>query len=207
MANIWYGLIRCLNDLIYALKGTNMLKKFIISFFLLIIFLVSSPFIYAGSYHVGPGDVIEVSVWRDENLSRELVITPDGILSFPLIGDVNVANMSVAEIRNIITKRLAEYVPDASVAVMVKQINSLKAYVIGQVKNPGVFPITLETRVMQVLAMAKGLTPFASERDIHILRYKNNSVEKIDFDYKEVLKGNNLAQDILLKRGDVIVVP
>ena len=90
---------------------------------------------------------------------------------------------------------------------MVKQINSLKAYVIGQVKNPGVFPITLETRVMQVLAMAQGLTPFAAERDIHILRYKDNNTQKIGFDYKEVLKGNNLEQDILLKRGDVIVVP
>ena len=110
----------------------------------------------------------------------------------PLIGDVNVDNMSVAEIRNVITKKLTEYIPDASVAVMVKQINSLKAYVIGQVNNPGVFDITLETRVMQVLAMAQGLTPFAAERDIHILRYKKKTVQKIGFDYKEVLKGNNL---------------
>jgi polysaccharide export outer membrane protein len=79
--------------------------------------------------------------------------------------------------------------------------------VIGQVNNPGVFDITLETRVMQVLAMARGLTPFAAERDIHILRYRKDTVEKIGFDYKEVLKGNNLNQDILIKRGDVIVVP
>lgn len=184
-----------------------MLKIYSLFFFISMTILAYSPSIYAESFYVGPGDVLEVSVWRDENLSRELVITPDGILSFPLIGDVDVANMSVSEIRMVISKKLAEYVPDASVAVMVKQINSLKAYVIGQVKNPGVFPITLETRVMQVLAMAQGLTPFASERDIHILRYKKGGTEKIRFDYKAVLKGNNLEQDIRLKRGDVIVVP
>jgi polysaccharide export outer membrane protein len=161
----------------------------------------------AEPFYVGPGDVLEVSVWRDENLSRELIVTPDGILSFPLIGDVKVANMSVAEIRDIITKRLSEFIPDASVAVIVKEIHSLKVYVIGQVKNPGAFPINQETRVMQVLAMAQGLTPFAAERDIHILRYSDKGTQKIGFDYKEVLKGNNLEQDIVLKRGDVIVVP
>ena len=91
--------------------------------------------------------------------------------------------------------------------VMLKNINSLNAYVIGQVKNPGAFAITMETRVMHLLAMAKGLTPFAAERDIHILRNKNGKVEKIPFDYKQVLKGENLEQDVLLQRGDILVVP
>ena len=184
-----------------------MLKKhtlFVSVFFAIMVF---SSSIHAESFYVGPGDVLEISVWKDENLSRELVITPDSILSYPLIGDVNVTNMSVAEIRMVLTKKLSEYIPDASVAVIVKQINSLKAYVIGQVKNPGVFAITQETRVMQALAMAQGLTPFAAERDIHILRYEGKTIRKIGFDYKEVLKGNNLEQDIVLKRGDVIVVP
>ena len=175
--------------------------------FVLVAALTIGSVVHAEPYYIGPGDVIEISVWKDENLSREIVITPDSILSFPLIGDVNVASMSVAEIRRVISQKLAEYVPDASVAVIVKQINSLKAYVIGQVKNPGVFAITQETRVMQALAMAQGLTPFAAERDIHILRYEGKTIKKIGFDYKEVLKGNNLEQDILLKRGDVIVVP
>lgn len=180
-------------------------KEYFIFSLALIISL--SNITYAQSYKIGPGDILEISVWRDENLSRELVVTPDSILSFPLIGDVNIKGMSVANIRNLITSKLNEYVPDASVAVMVKQINSLNVYVIGQVKNPGVFPISLETRVMQVLSMAKGLTPFASEKDIHVLRYNENSVEKIGFNYKSVVKGENLEQDIILKRGDVIVVP
>ncbi len=184
-----------------------MRRNVFIAFSTIIFILAGSIAAYAQSFHVGPGDVLEISVWRDENLSRELVVTPDSILSFPLIGDVYVADMSVADIRKVVTKKLAEYVPDASVSVILKEINSLMVYVIGQVKNPGVFPITLETRVMQVLAMAKGLTAFASERDIHILRYTGNSSQKIGFDYKEVLKGNNLDQDIVLKRGDVIIVP
>ena len=187
-------------------EGTMCKKLFFVIATIFIILTVSDG-LYAESFHVGPGDVLEVSVWRDENLSRELVITPDGILSYPLIGDVDVNNLSVSEIRTIITKLLSEYISDASVAVMVKEINSLKAYVIGQVNNPGVFDITLETRVMQVLAMARGVTPFAAERDIHILRYKNNTATKIGFDYKQVLKGSNLKQDILIKSGDVIVVP
>lgn len=184
-----------------------MYARFLIIPAMLMVILAGYSDLYAESFHVGPGDILEISVWRDENLSRELVVTPDGMLSFPLIGDVNVNSMTVDEIRRVVTKKLAVFIPDASVAVIVKQINSLKTYVIGQVKNPGVFAITLDTRVMQALAMAQGLTPFAAERDIHILRYKNSKIEKINFDYKEVLKGNNLDQDILLERGDVIVVP
>jgi polysaccharide export outer membrane protein len=184
-----------------------MLKRISMLFFLIMVFLAFISSVHAESYHVGPGDVLEISVWRDEALSRELIVPPDGVLSFPLIGDVNVDSMSVPEIREVIKKKLAEYIPDASVAVILKKINSLKVYVIGQVKNPGEFPITLEARVMQVLAQAKGLTPFAAERDIHILRYQGDKTQKIGFDYKEMLKGNNLEQDIVLQRGDVIVVP
>ena len=111
--------------------------------------------VQAESYHVGPGDVIEISVWRDENLSRQLVITPDSILSYPLIGDVNVADMSVAEIRAVITKKLADYVPDASVAVMVKEIKSLKTYVIGRVLILTVsgIPIRLQTTAQNCIIL------------------------------------------------------
>lgn len=182
-------------------------KVNIIVFISLVTILISGNIVLAESYKVGPGDVLEVTVWRDENLSRELVVTPDSTISYPLIGDVYVGNLSVGEIRNVVTQKLAEYVPDASVTVILKQINSLKVYVIGQVKNPGDFPINQDTRVMQVLSMAKGLTPFAAERDIHILRYSDKGTQKIGFDYKEVIKGQNLNQDIRLKRGDVIVVP
>ena len=187
-----------------------MLKKISLCFVLMIILV---PSIQAQAqaqvmaYSVGPGDVLEISVWRDETLSRELVVPPDGMLSFPLIEDVLVTGMTVAQVREVIRKKLVEYVPDASVTVILKNINSLRAYVIGQVKNPGTFAITMETRVMHLLSMAQGLTPFASERDIHILRHTNNTIEKIPFNYRDVLRGSNLGQNVLIMRGDVVVVP
>uniref|UniRef100_UPI0035694B42 polysaccharide biosynthesis/export family protein n=1 Tax=Desulfosarcina sp. TaxID=2027861 RepID=UPI0035694B42 len=133
-----------------------MLKRHKRFCFVILVALAIGSVVHAQPYYIGPGDVLEISVWRDDTLSRELIVPPDGILSFPLVGDVNVASMSVPEIRVAIKKKLSEYVPDASVAVILKQINSLNAFVIGQVKNPGTFAITMETRVMHLLSMAQG---------------------------------------------------
>jgi len=159
------------------------------------------------SYLIGPGDLIEISVWKDEALSRQLTVPPDGVISFPLIGDLDVTQMTVSSLREAITKRLSAYVPDATVTVMILKMDSLKAFVIGKVNRPGEFPITLETSVMQILSMAGGLNPYASESKIHVLRRKSKETVKIPFDYKEVLKGENLGQNIVLERGDVVVVP
>lgn len=173
----------------------------------LVLLGVSSVYAIDDVYHVGPGDVVEISVWKDDSLSRTLVIPPDGMLSFPLIGDINVSNLTVTDIRQMVTKRISEFVPDATVTVMLSEINSLRAYVIGKVNSPGVYQIGMDTSVMQVLAMAGGLNAFASEGSIHVLRRENQKTVKIPFDYREVLKGKNLEQNITLKRGDVVVVP
>ena len=159
------------------------------------------------SYHIGPGDTLEISVWKDESLSRLLAVPPDGIISFPLIGDINVNNMTVRALREIVTKKLSEYVPDVTVTVMLAEIKSLKAYVIGKVNNPGVFDVNMNTSVMQLLSMAGGLNPFASASNIFVLRQQNKSSVKIPFNYKQVAGGKNLEQNILIRRGDVIVVP
>ena len=158
-------------------------------------------------YHIGPGDVIEISVWKDPDLSRNLVVPPDGNISFPLIGSINVTRLAVPELRKIVTQRLSEFIPDVTVTVMLIQINSLKAYVIGKVNSPGEFPINLDTTIMQILAQAGGLTPFASDGNIKILRQKDNQIINIPFDYGEIEKGKNLEQNIILQSGDVIVVP
>ncbi len=159
------------------------------------------------NYKIGPGDVIEISVWRDESLIRKLAVPPDGIISFPLIGDINIHGMTVADVRNIITEKLNAYIQDAVVTVMLLEINSMNAYVIGKANRPGAYPILMDTTVMQMLSMAGGLNPFASEKNIHILRKQNDTTIKIPFNYSEVLKGSNLEQNIILRRGDVIVVP
>jgi polysaccharide export outer membrane protein len=158
-------------------------------------------------FHMGPGDVLEISVWKDESLSRQVVVPPDGVISFPLIGDINVSNQTVGNLRETVRKRLTDYVPDATVTVMLTQINSLKGYVIGKVNRPGQFPIDLDTNVMQILSMAGGLNPYASPKNILILRQQGDSLQKIPFNYNQVEKGENLEQNIILKRGDVVVVP
>ena len=158
-------------------------------------------------YTIGPGDTLEISVWRDESLSRELIVPPDGVISFPLIGDVRVIGMTVSDLRQTVTKKIGDYVPDATVTVIINKFESLRAFVIGKVNNPGLYPITLETNVMQVLSMAGGLNPYASENSIHILRRIKGKSVKIPFSYSQVLKGRNLDQNISLQRGDVVVVP
>ena len=158
-------------------------------------------------YRISPGDVLEISVWKDPDLSRQVVIPPDGIISFPLIESINITNLTVADLKKIITRRLSDFIPDATVTVMLLEINSLKAFVIGKVNKPGEFEIGMDTNVMQILAKAGGLNPFASRGNINILRQENNMTVKIPFDYGDVEKGKNLEQNIILQSGDVVVVP
>ena len=179
----------------------------IISFCLILTATHTSAPAAEKAYHIGPGDVLEISVWKDPNLSRKVVVPPDGVIAFPLIEAIRVTNLTVADLKKIVTQKLAEYVPEATVTVMLTEINSLRAYVIGKVNRPGEFPITLETNVMQILAQAGGLTPFASGGNIKVLRRENNQITNIPFDYGEVEKGKHLEQNIILQPGDVIVVP
>jgi polysaccharide export outer membrane protein len=185
------------------------MKNGVAILFICLAFLIFCPVGLAAEkvYHIGAGDVIEISVWKDPELSRNLVVPPDGIISFPLIGSINVTQLIVPELRKIVTQKLSEFIPDATVTVMLIEINSLKAFVIGKVNKPGEFPIDLETNVLQILAKAEGLNPFASKGNIKILRQQDNKIIKIPFDYGEVEKGKNLEQNIILKAGDVVVVP
>jgi polysaccharide export outer membrane protein len=174
---------------------------------LILIVLNSGALAAEKPYHIGPGDVLEISVWKDPELTKQLVVPPDGVISFPLIENINVTNLTVADLKQFIAQKLSEFIPDATVTVMLLEVNSLKAYVIGKVNSPGEFDIDLKTNVMQILSKAGGLTPFASDGNINILRQQKNKIVKIPFDYGDVEKGKNLEQNILLLPGDVIVVP
>ena len=185
-----------------------MKKKFFFGSVFLLLVIANSVIMAAEStYQIGPGDVLEISVWKDDSLSRELVVPPDGVISFPLIGDLNVKYLTVTDVRKAVTKKLSEYVPDATVSVILVNLNSLKAYVIGKVLKPGQYGITMETSVMQILSMAGGINPFADGKKILILRKINNKTVKIPFNHDQVMKGENLQQNILIQRGDVVVVP
>lgn len=161
---------------------------------------------YSG-FKLGPGDEIHVAVWNDENLSRDLVVRPDGMVSFPLIGELAASGRTVEELRAEVKERITEYVPDSPVTVILTKLESTAVYVVGKVDSPGRFVLGGPTRVMQAIAMAGGLTAYADEESILVLRESGGRMEAIPFDYAELAAGRNLEGDIVLRPGDTIVVP
>jgi polysaccharide export outer membrane protein len=158
-------------------------------------------------YLIGPEDVLEISVWKEEGLEREVLVRPDGKLSFPLAGDVQAAGRTPEKVQAEITERIKRYIPDPVVTVTVKTIGGNKIYVIGEVKNPGSYVIGRYVDVIQALTLAGGLTPFASENSIKVLRREGTKEIVVSFEYAEVKKGRRLEQNIFLRGGDVVVVP
>jgi polysaccharide biosynthesis/export protein len=158
-------------------------------------------------YTVGPGDVLDISVWKDEALTKSLVVLPDGKISFPLIGEFSVGGKTVSQIKGEIEAKIIRYVPNVVLSVDVRQINSMVVYVIGKVNNPGRFVMNGNLNVLQALASAGGLNPFAKKDKIKIFHQDGERTVIHPFDYEEVAAGANLGQNISLKRGDVIVVP
>lgn len=158
-------------------------------------------------YRVNAGDRLEISVWREENLQREVLVQPDGRFSFPLAGQIMAEGRTVAQIRDELESRLSAYIPDLVSTVTVVDVNGNRIFVIGQVNAPGSFVMNPSLDVMQALAMAGGTTPFAALKDIRILRRENGVQEALEFDYTEVADGDSLEQNVLLQSGDVVVVP
>ena len=158
-------------------------------------------------YIIGPGDTLDISLWRDDALTKQVVVLTDGKISFPLIGEVAAAGRTVAAVKEDMVERLKEYVPEPVLTVEVKQVNSMIIYVTGRVNNPGRYPVNTRVTVLQALAIAGGLNPFAKRSKIKVFRQESGKTVTYPFDYDEVTDGENLAQNIILKRGDVIVVP
>jgi len=159
------------------------------------------------AYKIQPGDVLEVSVWREESLLKQVLVRPDGGMSFPLVGDTQAAGKSVDELRSEISEHLSKYIPDPVVTVSVQQLNGNKVYVIGKVARPGEFVANRYVDVMQALSVAGGMTPYAAVNKIKILRRENGELTSIPFRYGDIEKGRNLEQNIILQSGDVVVVP
>jgi polysaccharide export outer membrane protein len=158
-------------------------------------------------YMLGPEDVLIISVWRDEQLTREVVVRPDGFVSFPLVGDVQAASRTVEEVRTDIVKRLTKFIPNPQVSVTLTKVLSYRIYVLGRVNKPGEFMVGHTADVLQALTLAGGLTPFAAENDIRIMRRVNGEQQVFPFRYGEAKKGKGLEQNIMLQRGDVVMVP
>jgi polysaccharide export outer membrane protein len=165
----------------------------------------SSPM---SDYIIGPGDVLNIAVWKDEALTRQCVVLPDGKIAFPLIGEIKASGRTVTDLSKELSQKLGRFVPGVDLSVAVHQVNSLIIYVIGRVNSPGRFVLNTDVNVMQALAMAGGLNPFAKRGDIKIFREADGGDTKaFTFDYDAVSSGSDIKGNIRLKRGDVIVVP
>jgi polysaccharide biosynthesis/export protein len=178
----------------------------------LIILLLSCSLANAASaslpvYKVGPGDVLNISVWKEDGLQQEVLIRPDGGMSFPLAGDIQAGGKSVAELQKILTSKIKKYIPDPVVTVAIRQIQNNKIFVVGKVNRPGEYVGTSYIDVLQALAMAGGLNAYASSNNIKILRRVKAGIKSMPFEYDEVAGGYKLKQNIILQSGDVVVVP
>ena len=159
-------------------------------------------------YTLNPGDVLQISVWNEEALQQEVMVLPDGTISFPLVGNLKVASKTPAQVQDQIKKKLSRVIPDPEINVSVISVAGNNIFIIGKVNQPGQMPLFRPTDVMQALSLAGGFTPYAETDEIRIIRRDNKGRQQIiKFDYQLLTKGKALETNILLKSGDTIVVP
>ncbi len=156
---------------------------------------------------LGPEDVIGVLFWREQDISGDVTVRPDGIITVPLLGEMKAAGVRPDTLRQQIQEAAAKYLTDANVAVVVRQINSRKVFITGQVATPGAYPLTGPRTVMQLIALAGGLVEYADAENITIMREAQQKTQSFKFNYKDVSKGKKLEQNIALLPGDTVVVP
>lgn len=172
----------------------------------MIFVLIATPVFSQEPYIIGAGDVLEISVWKNQDLTRQVIVLPDDTIRFPLIGELKVGGQSLAWLDKTLKMKLEKFIPDPDLSVALTRINSMFIYVIGKVNKPGQFPITDNVDVLQALAVAGGLNPFAKEKEIKIFRKQGKDTLIFKFNYDAVSKGENLEQNITLNRNDIIVV-
>ena len=160
----------------------------------------------ASDYVIGSEDTLHVSVWKEPDLTATLPVRPDGKISLPLLNDVQASGLTPMQLASDLTTRLKKYVAEPQVTVVVTQMNSQKVFLLGEVLHTGAVPLTPNMTVLQVLSTA-GFSQFANTKGIYVLRMESGKQEKLPFNYKAVVKGEHMEQNILLKPGDTVVVP
>jgi polysaccharide biosynthesis/export protein len=178
----------------------------------------AEPFIYeqdhqvVGEFLLGPEDVLEITVWKNQDLSRTTVIRPDGLISMPIIGDVQAAGLSANALAKRIAESLAPFVANPAVSVSVKEINSYSIFVLGEVSKPGKYHLKSYTTLLQAISMAGGFTEFAKKNKLQVIRNSSNGDGRlheirIPVRYKDVVAGTGGPGNLLLRSGDTVVVP
>ncbi len=157
-------------------------------------------------YLIGAEDLLDIQVWKNPELSRLVPVRPDGKVSLPLVNDIQAAGLTPSELRQKVTEKLQDYVPNPEVAVMVREVHSVKVAVVGAVKLPGRYEIKTPATVLEMLAMAQGLTEFADKNHITVMRQNGTSTQRIPFNYRKVAEGSD-QDNFFVKPGDIIVVP
>jgi polysaccharide export outer membrane protein len=158
-------------------------------------------------YVIGADDVLSIVFWKDKEMSADAQVRPDGRIALPLINEVQAAGLTPEQLREKITEESKKYIEDASVTVVVREINSRKVFITGEINKPGTYPLTSPTTVMQLIAMGGGLREYADSKKIVIMRTENGKQKRLPFNYKDIIDGKNLQQNVELKPGDTVVVP
>jgi polysaccharide export outer membrane protein len=158
-----------------------------------------------GDYKIGPEDVLDISVWKNQELSRTVPVRPDGKVSMPLVNDIQAAGLTPSRLRQELTRRLSEFVPSPEVAVIVREVHSAKVSVVGAVRSPGRYEVRSPATVLELIALAQGFTDFASRERIVVLR-QNGTPARITFNYRKIADGTD-QDNFFVQAGDIIVVP
>ena len=202
------------NDVLESRYLMTYLKPQILCLFFSLFFVLGMVFSVSANdgsnvreYRIGAEDVLDISVWKEKELQRQVIVRPDGGISFPFAGNVKAAGRTPMLLQEVLTSRIQKFIPDAMVTVAVTKLAGLRIYVIGKVKKSGQFVIGRYVDVLQALTLAGGLDPYASPKDIIILRRSGEKEVVFPFNYSAVKEGEKLEQNILLESGDVVVVP
>ncbi len=163
--------------------------------------------IVSSSYVIGPEDVLSIHVWREDALSRTVPVRMDGKITLPLVDDIQAAGQTPQQLKEILTEKLKKFIDNPNVSVMVMEANSFKVYVSGQVRTPGVVLLRRETTIMQLIPMVGGFTEWADQKKIVVVRNESGKEKRITVNYKKISKGEALETNVVLKAGDIIIVP
>lgn len=158
-------------------------------------------------YIIGAEDVLYIHIWKEEALSKTVPVRIDGKISLPLVDEIQAAGLTPLQLRDVLAQRFKEFVDSPNVSVMVMEANSHKAFITGQIKNPGVYRLRTETSILQIISLAGGFTEWANQNEIIILRKEKGQEKRIIVHYKKIISGEDLSLNILLKSGDTVIIP
>ena len=161
----------------------------------------------SNQYVIGPEDILYINVWREEALTRTILVRADGKISLPLVDEVQAAGLTPLQLKQSLTEKLKKFIDNPNVSVVVTEANSFKVYVTGEVRTPGVYRLRSETTLLQIIPMAGGFTEWANQKKILIVRKEGGKEKRITTNYKKILEGEDRGANVVLKPGDTIIVP